>query len=453
MPSVPTGTTTSTPHSAEAELIAAVEAALRQGDVARAETVCQQLLDLVPGQLDATAFLCQRALAAGAAMRARRLADRAAVQRPDSGVPPFLLGCALEALGDRAAALAAFERSVAIDPGQSLAWLRRSAIERALGRDDAALRSGHIGLDGAGRDGIGEHLETLPLADRECYVATWHFVQQARAVALDAALEPLRKRHGVPALARIQRAIDMHVGRIPQEWPHPQQRPAFLLLPGLQPRPWFERDEFPYLDAIEQHTDAIRAEMLAVLTEHAELRPYVDMAHDAPAARIWGDLIDNPRWSAYHFQRHGERIDAHHARCPRTSAALAALPLMQIPEHAPEAMFSVLSPRTKIPPHTGSINGRLICHLPLVVPKDCGSLACGGEARPWVEGRCMVFDDSIVHEAWNDSDQTRVVLIFDLWNPQLTLPEREGLALVIEHITMLNRRWAAASTPGKLDAH
>ena len=240
-------------------------------------------------------------------------------------------------------------------------------------------------------------------------------------------LDALRRAHGAAAMARIQRAIDMHTGRIAQEWPHPQQRPAFLLLPGLEPRPWFEREEFPYLDSIERETDAIRAEMLAVLTERTDLKPYVDMPHDAPAARVWGDLIDNPRWSAYHFHRHGERIDAHHARCPRTSAALAALPLMHIPGHAPEAMFSVLSPRTRIPPHTGSINGRLICHLPLVVPPNCGALACADQPRPWVEGRCFVFDDSIKHEAWNDSDQTRVVLIFDLWNPQLTPADEKKL--------------------------
>lgn len=443
MVSVPTAA----PPGAEAQLVRQVEAALRANDLARAEAACQRLLDLVPGHLDATAFLCGRALAAGAALRARRLAERAAAVHPDSGLPQFHLGCAWEAIGDRAQALAAFARAVELDPNQSLGWLRRAAIEWAQGRDEDALRSGHRGLEAASRDGVADHHERLPVADGECYRDAWRRVQAARAHALDEALQPLRRAHGAAAMARIQRAIDMHTGRIAQEWPHPQQRPAFLLLPGLEPRPWFEREEFPYLDSIERETDAIRAEMLAVLTERTDLKPYVDMPHDAPAARVWGDLIDNPRWSAYHFHRHGERIDAHHARCPRTSAALAALPLMHIPGHAPEAMFSVLSPRTRIPPHTGSINGRLICHLPLVVPPNCGALACADQPRPWVEGRCFVFDDSIKHEAWNDSDQTRVVLIFDLWNPQLTPAEREGLALVVEHITILNRRWNGSDGP------
>jgi aspartate beta-hydroxylase len=427
---------------AEARLVAQVEAALQKGDPGLAELACQQLLDAVPGHLDATAFLCGRAMATGAYSRARRLAERAAAAHPESGVPPFHLGCALEAVGERARALEAFRGAVARDPRQSLAWLRRSALEHAMGLEEESLRSGHAGLEAATRDGIADNLATLPPALRDCYVDTWQRVQDARAAALDAAVEPLRRKWGVPALARIQRAIDMHAGRVTQEWPHPQQRPAFLLLPGLDPRPWFEREEFPFLDTIERETDAIRAEMLAVLTDRDDLRPYVDMPHDAPAARVWGELIDNPRWSAYHFYRHGERIDAHHERCPRTSAALAALPLMHIPGHAPEAMFSVLAPRTRIPPHTGSINGRLIVHLPLVVPKDCGALACADQPRPWVEGRCFVFDDSIKHEAWNDSDQTRVVLIFDVWNPQLTPAEREGLALVVEHITLLNRRWS-----------
>jgi aspartate beta-hydroxylase len=419
-------------RTVEAELVAQVQVALERGDLGRAELLCQQLLDVAPGHLDATAFLCARAMASGAVSRAH----------PQSGKPPYHLGCALEALGERGRALEAFARATALEPKESPAWLRRSALEHALGQAEESLRSGHAGLEAATRDGVAENVERLPADLRACYLETWQHVQGARAAALDAALEPLRRKWGVAALTRIQRAIDMHTGRVAQEWPHPQQRPAFLLLPGLEPRPWFERDEFPFLESIERETDAIRSEMLAVLTERDDLKPYVDMPHDAPAARIWGDLIDDPRWSAYHFHRHGERIDAHHARCPRTSAALAALPLMRIPGHAPEAMFSVLSPRTRIPPHTGSINGRLIVHLPLVVPKDCGALACADEPRPWVEGRCFVFDDSIKHEAWNDSDQTRVVLIFDVWNPQLTSAEREGLALVIEHITLLNRRWS-----------
>ncbi len=88
-------------------------------------------------------------------------------------------------------------------------------------------------------------------------------------------------------------------------------------------------------------------------------------------------------------------------------------------------MFSALAPRTHIPPHTGESNARLVVHLPLIVPENCGSLRVGFEQRAWRVGEALIFDDSIEHEAWNNSDELRVVLLFDVWNPQLTQQDRE----------------------------
>ena len=90
----------------------------------------------------------------------------------------------------------------------------------------------------------------------------------------------------------------------------------------------------------------------------------------------------------------------------------------------PNAMFSVLAPHTQIPPHHGETNARLIVHLPLVVPEHC-LYRVGFEQRRWKVGKVLVFDDSIEHEARNDSDQLRMVLIFDIWNPLLSAGERD----------------------------
>ena len=90
----------------------------------------------------------------------------------------------------------------------------------------------------------------------------------------------------------------------------------------------------------------------------------------------------------------------------------------------PSALFSKLAPGADIAPHHGVINTRLICHLPLIVPQDCGSLRVGNYAREWREGEALIFDDSIEHEAWNDSPLPRVVLLFDLWRPELDEEER-----------------------------
>lgn len=99
--------------------------------------------------------------------------------------------------------------------------------------------------------------------------------------------------------------------------------------------------------------------------------------------------------------------------CPVVTQTLSRLPLADSPGFAPTAFFSVLSPGAHIPPHTGSTNARAIVHLPLIVPDGC-SFRVGNEPRDWKSGKAWVFDDSIEHEAWNRSDKTRVILIFDV---------------------------------------
>ncbi len=102
------------------------------------------------------------------------------------------------------------------------------------------------------------------------------------------------------------------------------------------------------------------------------------------------------------------------------------MPQAELPGRAPTAFFSILKPRTRIPPHGGVTNARATVHLPLIVPPGCG-FRVGGETRAWVEGRAFAFDDTIEHEAWNESDEPRVILILDVWNPYLTAVEQQML--------------------------
>lgn len=77
----------------------------------------------------------------------------------------------------------------------------------------------------------------------------------------------------------------------------------------------------------------------------------------------------------------------------------------------------------------------MICHLPLIVPENCGGLRCGNQVENWREGAAYVFDDSIEHEAWNNSDQDRVVLLFDIWRPELTEEERLLISAMLETVS------------------
>jgi aspartyl/asparaginyl beta-hydroxylase (cupin superfamily) len=192
--------------------------------------------------------------------------------------------------------------------------------------------------------------------------------------------------------------------------------------PGLPAIEFFERHEFPWLDAFEAATDEIRAEFLAVLAAEEGFTPYITYADDLPLSQ-WAELNNSPNWSAFHLYKMGEPVKENAVKCPKTMRLLTGAPQPDQPGRTPTAMFSLLKPGTRIPPHVGVSNLRLVTHVPLIMPRACG-FRVGNETREWVPGKAWVFDDTIEHEAWNDSDKLRVVLIFDIWHPHLTPAER-----------------------------
>jgi len=160
-----------------------------------------------------------------------------------------------------------------------------------------------------------------------------------------------------------------------------------------------------------------------VLSEGPEiLTPYVEGPPGTTGA--FKELNNSRRWGTYFLWREGVAYPEHLARCPRTVAALEAWPRCDVPGSAPSCVFSILDAKTRIPPHSGVSNTRLLVHLPLIIPPGCG-FRVGAEQREWVPGKALIFDDTIEHEAWNDSDVPRAVLIFDIWSPFLSQAERD----------------------------
>ncbi len=207
---------------------------------------------------------------------------------------------------------------------------------------------------------------------------------------------------------------------------------AGLHFPFLPADEFFDRGYFPWLSEVEASTDSIRAEALALMADGGEaVRPYVQMEKGGPTTK-WSPLDGSLDWSACFLWEYGSRNDIVCERCPQTAAMLARLPQTQIPGKAPSAFFSILKPGAHIPAHTGVTNTRAIVHVPLVVPAGC-RFRVGGETREWREGEAFVFDDTIQHEAWNDSDQVRVILIFDVWNPHLSSDEQ---ALLVDYFAL-----------------
>jgi len=254
-------------------------------------------------------------------------------------------------------------------------------------------------------------------------------LEHARAAvqANDAALETfladrlvdVRARHGNRDLRRVDLTQDILLRKRRAF----RSTPSFMYVPQLPSIEFYDRDQFPWLDRLEAATADIREELLTILADgQAALEPYVSV--DGQPQPRWAELNKSRRWGVFYLWRAGVPDAGNLARCPRTAAALDGWPKCDLQETGPTAVFSVLDARTKIPPHVGVNNARLIVHLPLVVPPGCG-FRVGSETRSWEPGKAFVFDDTIEHEAWNDSDQPRAVLILDTWNPYLSDAERE----------------------------
>jgi aspartyl/asparaginyl beta-hydroxylase (cupin superfamily) len=232
---------------------------------------------------------------------------------------------------------------------------------------------------------------------------------------------------GAAGLPRVAEAIGIMQGRARVFL----QEPTSFYFPGLPQIAFYGREGFEWLAGLEASTDAIREELAAAMAEETGFRPYVEADPDRPPAL--DPMLGDPSWSAFHLFSKGEPHPENAPRCPRTMAALQAAPLPRIAGRSPMALFSMLRPGATIAPHNGLLNTRLICHLPLVVPPDC-ALRVGNEVRRWEMGQALIFDDSIEHEAWNRSNQTRVILLFEVWRPEISTDERTALTALFEAI-------------------
>jgi aspartyl/asparaginyl beta-hydroxylase (cupin superfamily) len=317
------------------------------------------------------------------------------------------------------------------------------ALDEALKRDanylPALIRKGdlHVGRRDE-RAASAYYAAALRLAAaRPSLPAEW----QRELQRIDAALRQINGRfeshllqalaaHGFDAGAggRFARALDLLLGKRQIYL----QLPKYFYFPELPQIQFYERREFPWVAALEAATGRIRNELCALLASERGFEPYIQKTPDRP--NFGNPLLDSLDWSACFLIRDGQEVAANAERCPETLRALRPVPLCRIAGRTPSVLFSVLRPGTRIRPHHGFTNARLVCHLPLIVPGDC-ALRVGNQTHAWREGELVIFDDSIEHEAWNQSQQLRVVLLFDIWRPELSQQERTLVAATLEAVS------------------
>lgn len=395
----------------------------RPGESAR---LWQRVLELNADHSEALLNLSMQALSRKDAQGALAMLTRAAKAAPRDPMVQLYLALTNKELGNLDDEMAAVTRALAIDAYFFPALLHKGMLLERTGKRRRAAKVFRDLLK------IMPAQEKLAPGFQRAVVHAENAVkenQDSLGKHLDQALADVRRQHAGTRLDRFERSVQALLGRKKLYVPEP----IMLNYGELPPIQFYDEEQFPWLAQLEAATDGIRDELRAVLADsQAEFAPYIQYPPDGPVNQ-WKELNHSPRWSTYFLWQNGQRNDAHCERCPVTAAALESLPLARIPNFSPTAMFSRLEPRTVIPPHTGETNTRLIVHLPLIIPPNC-SFRVGNETRPWEYGKAFVFDDSIEHEARNDSDEQRVVLIFDVWNPHLRPAERELVAALVNSL-------------------
>ena len=338
------------------------------------------------------------------------------------------LGLAQMAMENWVEAATAFEQCLERAPAMHAARLHLGQCFEHSNRQPEATKAYLRALSEAQRAGLWLNNETTPPWLSKTIAHAISVANHGRVEIHDALMQPLRARFAASELGRIELAVRGLLGFEAVQSSNPKQRPTFLYFPGLPETPVFERALFPWFNELETAYEGICVEASKVLQAQNGLSPFLQLSETDRAADYLGGW--QPVWDAYFFYRHGKRFDAQHQACPQTAAALEAMPRVHIDGHAPEICFSVLGPGSHILPHYGTSNIRSVVHLPLIVPADCALKVLDTEI-PGKAGACFAFDDTFLHEAWNRSQATRVILLLDTWNPHLTEIEKVALAEIV----------------------
>jgi aspartate beta-hydroxylase len=401
---------------------------VQQGRLDDAERAAQQMLQRQPRNIEAMNTLALIALRKGQLAPAQQLLEASLAIAPEHALTRHYIGRVHDAEGNVNLAVAAHGDAVRLAPQMFVVRLHyAAALERAGQADQAAIQYFRATQDAQAQGRWVSEATTAP-ALRPMVEHGVQMVRSTRKATLANLIEPLRQQYGLDALTRVERCLRIYFREEAPVYLDPRQQPTFLYFPDLPPAPYLNRSLFPWIKQLESQTKAIREELRRLLLGDAgRERVFTNEAVEQASLR---GLNAPPSWNGYYFYRHGIRRDDNCSSCPATARALESLPLSHVREHGPEVLFSVFTAGTHLLPHRGVTNTRLVGHLPLIVPTDC-ALKVGGEVHEWREGRAVIFDDTYEHEAWNRSLQTRVVLIFDLWNPHLTEVERAAIEQLV----------------------
>ena len=430
------------PHPELQSQLARIQTLQASGQALQAEMGSLKLLerwpDCVPALVVVARCAADREDHARAAKYWRKALDH---QAGDEGLL-FRWTLALASDGDLAAAEAALQdrlRTQAQLAPES--WLLLGHVKQHLGQPLLALKAWFRAIDQAQREGRWLNEATTAPELLQMVLSAMQALAKGKHDLLMGSLEGSRQAFGSAALTRVDRAVANYL-RLSADGPSdPRQRPKFLYIPGLPDAPYHDPFLQPWARRLSDAYELIRDEAIGLLDKDGVFESFLQFGPNANRADYVSGAGVKPSWDAFFFYRHGQRFDDNHQRCPGTSQVLEDIELCRIKAQAPEVCFSLLAPGSHIMAHYGVTNSRLVMHLPLRIPADCALNVIDAGPHHWQEGRLMMFDDTFQHEAWNRSEEQRLILLMDCWNPHLSAAEKAAITQLVECISDFEREF------------
>jgi aspartate beta-hydroxylase len=243
-------------------------------------------------------------------------------------------------------------------------------------------------------------------------------------------LSESKKRFGNRAMERLSEAFAIATGKKPPKFPdNPMQPNAGIYFEDLTSKPWHDACDFEVAVQLENASETIKNELINVLDEKRGFQQTIQ-EFEAPA-----------EWKAFYLKQYPVEFRDNLAMCPETARIITNGHRV-----GELVMFSGLNPGGHIKPHGAVWNVEIVLHFGLIIPEGSG-LRVGGEALKWEEGKCLLFDASFEHEAWNYGDFTRFILLVNMWHPDLTYEEVETLDQVSRRLG--SQRFISGISEGK----
>ncbi|MBA6389208.1 aspartyl/asparaginyl beta-hydroxylase domain-containing protein [Colwellia sp. BRX10-3] len=244
---------------------------------------------------------------------------------------------------------------------------------------------------------------------------------------------------------RLDSAINCFFGLEKAVQSHKLQKGSFFNIPNLTAKPYYQVDEISGLKSLVEKI-LLCMPLLKSIIKDTDRENYIDAIGAKNMQKEW--LLLAKKWQSIHLLKADKQCEIS-PEIEQVKKVFQDTLVADCPPHAPEAFISILPADTIIPPHHGLSNVKLTVHVPIYVD-ELSSLTVGGERKTWIDEDIIIFDDSFLHSADNRSSNSRAVLIFDIWHPDLTLQERGAIKTFMQTHDTWSQEYAQLSKAVKV---